>query len=605
MPPPVWQSNFTTMDVTHVASLVIEYKLELFPGIEDLKKKAWWLHQKKRMWLNLLLDEVWGWRYFMRLFCLVFLHSFLSASKIPPSCDESKNFKVAEGEVVIIKCNCMSRYDVNVNITWFSEDGVIPNEERMRLYASGEFLRIIPTVQRDTGKYACFIQRDPDDSSHCCQMTLTVYQYEPGTCFTHEMLYLPIIATEASAKIVCRNTDHYANPSKFTWYKDCRPLQGKKYSIISDKLLIKGVNKSDEGNYTCKFIYLHKGKEYNVTRTMPLNIKEHTATKFPMIESPRNGTMEVQLDSATNITCSAFLGYGHRVEGFVWWVVNGNELAALDPLRFHGREQSFQKPNNELVSVSVLMITKIKEEDLTSNFTCTALNSMGWQESTITLILPAKDYRKHVLISAVGLLTSFALMIILYIFCRVDIVLLYREIFKSFRITHDGKVYDAYVVYPRNNNTDKMKTMEYFVHKALLDVLENQCGYKLYVPGRNMLPGEDIASAAEMNIKKSRRLIIILTSQIMNCEEFAYEQQIGLYDALIKNDLKVILIEMEKINKDSELQESLKHIIKQKGAIKWNEGIMANAHSPNTKFWKYVRYQMPGRYQPSQPSHAS
>lgn len=56
----------------------------------------------------------------------------------------------------------------------------------------------------------------------------------------------------------------------------------------------------------------------------------------------------------------------------------------------------------------------------------------------------------------------------------------------------DGKVYDAYVIYPRNstNSPERVSAVEYFVHQILPDVLENKCGYNLCIYGRDLLPGE-------------------------------------------------------------------------------------------------------------------
>ena len=56
----------------------------------------------------------------------------------------------------------------------------------------------------------------------------------------------------------------------------------------------------------------------------------------------------------------------------------------------------------------------------------------------------------------------------------------------------DGKIYDAYVIYPRNckNSPKGASSVEYFVHQILPDVLENKCGYDLYIYGRDLLPGE-------------------------------------------------------------------------------------------------------------------
>ncbi|NWI16489.1 ILRL1 protein, partial [Crypturellus soui] len=154
----------------------------------------------------------------------------------------------------------------------------------------------------------------------------------------------------------------------------------------------------------------------------------------------------------------------------------------------------------------------------------------------------------------------------------------------------DGKIYDAYVIYPKSH-TSEANFVEYFVYQILPDVLENECGYKLCIYGRDICPGE--GNAIEKRIQKSRRLIIILTLQSIHGEDLAYDQHIAFYNALIQNDTKVILLEMEAIGSYENLQESLRYIIKQQGTIKWKEKPTGHPQSPNSKFWKHVRYHMP------------
>lgn len=60
----------------------------------------------------------------------------------------------------------------------------------------------------------------------------------------------------------------------------------------------------------------------------------------------------------------------------------------------------------------------------------------------------------------------------------------------------DGKLYDAYIIYPRNYRycSEEASSMENFVHQILPDILENKCGYNLCIYGRDLLPGEGKAT---------------------------------------------------------------------------------------------------------------
>lgn len=99
-------------------------------------------------------------------------------------------------------------------------------------------------------------------------------------------------------------------------------------------------------------------------------------------------------------------------------------------------------------------------------------------------------------------------------------------------------------------------------------------------------------------MRKSRRHIFILTPQTSHSEESAYEQEIALHSALIQNESKAILIEMDALSKPGglqlrELQDALRHLVNVQGTIKWREDHVANKRSLNSKFWKHVRYHMP------------
>lgn len=60
----------------------------------------------------------------------------------------------------------------------------------------------------------------------------------------------------------------------------------------------------------------------------------------------------------------------------------------------------------------------------------------------------------------------------------------------DFLADSDGKLYDAYVAYPSPCSTGYSAQVEHFAIHTLPQVLEKTCGYKLFLAGRDCLPGQ-------------------------------------------------------------------------------------------------------------------
>lgn len=54
----------------------------------------------------------------------------------------------------------------------------------------------------------------------------------------------------------------------------------------------------------------------------------------------------------------------------------------------------------------------------------------------------------------------------------------------------DGKLYDAYVAYPQPCEFGFSNEVETFALHTLPQVLEKACGYKLFIAGRDSMPGQ-------------------------------------------------------------------------------------------------------------------
>ncbi|KAM9204574.1 interleukin-1 receptor-like 1 isoform 1-T1 [Mergus octosetaceus] len=524
---------------------------------------------------------------------LIFLSTFLLVSVT------SESYDAMEGEALVVKC---PRGNSAVKVTWYHTDTkkIIPEEEEgSRIFALGRFLWFLPNSAEDSGNYTC-ITHYLNNSTKEFNMSVKVHPYKEGICFPSRILYPN---DTRRGRIVCPTFDNYKNATMIQWYKDCRPLQGERYLKKDKYIYISDLTKEDDGYYTCHFTYTHRGNVFNVSATrIFISEAKHLSLPAQILFPKEKDVIEVELGAPLSLKCQARLGIKKQPIDVVSWDVDNNPVIYTDTSRFHEETHFFEGQAREYYKEATLHISEIKEEDLQSNFTCVVVNEMGNTRATVTLQLKAQCKTDHpnvlMIVGFLVLLVIVAVSVVLYQFFRIDIVLFYREIFQPYSVKDDGKIYDAYVIYPRSYGNEA-NFVEYFVHQIMPDILENKCGYKLCIYGRDTYPGEDKASAIEKRIQKSRRLIILLTHQLLNCKEFAYDQHVALYNALIQNNTKVILLEMERMETYETLQESLKYIIKKQGTVKWKEQHTVHPQSSNSKFWKRVRYLMPLRLRSS------
>ncbi|XP_077815060.1 interleukin-1 receptor-like 1 isoform X2 [Macaca mulatta] len=495
-----------------------------------------------------------------------------------------------ENEALIVRCPRQGKPSYIVDWYYSQTNKSIPTQERNRVFASGQLLKFLPAEVADSGIYTCIV-RSPT-FNRTGYANVTIYKKQPDCNIPDYLMYSTVSGSEKNSKIYCPTIDLYNWTAPLEWFKNCQALQGSRYKAHKSFLVIDNVMTDDAGDYTCKFIHNENGANYSVTATRSFTVKDEQGfSLFPVIRAPaHNETKEVEI--------------GAQFLAAVQWQLNGNKITDFSEPRIQQEEGQNQSFSDGLACVNtVLRIADVKEEDLLLRYDCLALNLHGLRRHTIRLSRknPIDHQSTYCIIAVCSVLLMLinVLVIILKTFW-IEATLLWRDIAKPYKTRNDGKLYDAYVIYPRNytSSTDGASRVEYFVHQILPDVLENKCGYTLCIYGRDTLPGEDVVTAVETNIRKSRRHIFILTPQITHSEEFAYEQEVALHSALIQNDSKVILIEMEALSEldmlqAEALQDSLRHLMEVQGTIKWREDHVANKRSLNSKFWKHVRYQMP------------
>nr|XP_005900000.1 PREDICTED: interleukin-1 receptor-like 1 [Bos mutus] len=540
----------------------------------------------------------------MRLWVSVILTALIPST----SARFSKPFLGLENEALIVTCSRQEKYPYPVDWYYSKTNKSISTQRGNRIVASGKHLKFLPAKVSDSGFYTCIVRRPTSNKTG--YVNVTIFEKQPDCNIPDYLIYSTTSGSEKNSLIFCPTINRYNWTQPVEWFKNCEVLQGPRYLVHKSFLLIDDATNKDTGHYTCKFIHNEYGVKYIVTATKSFTVTEEKGFSLPPVikAPPQNEIKEVEIGKPINITCLACFGKGPQVMAEAFWRVNGSEVKNFGETRIEVVQEQTQRlpfnPSDELTCRNtVLKIEDVKEEDLTSKYDCLAMNFHGFITHTVTLRRknPMDQQSTYYMLAGFTLLLLLinALVIILKVFW-IEIILFWRDIVRPSETRNDGKIYDAYVIYPRSckNSPEGASSVEYFVHQILPDVLENKCGYNLCIYGRDLLPGQDVASAVESSIRMSRRHLFILTPEIMHSKEFTYEREIALHSALIHQDSKAILIEMEALCPPGglqfeELQDSLKHLIKVQGTIKWREDHMANKRSLNSKFWKHVRYHMP------------
>ncbi|XP_052520860.1 interleukin-1 receptor type 1-like isoform X4 [Tympanuchus pallidicinctus] len=433
----------------------------------------------------------------------------------------------------------------------------------------------------------------------CSKMSteVTVFERTNGLCLNEKFAVEEVVFTSSSAKLVCPHLDHFRNEENnlpVHWYKDCQLLEGKRFAFLNSDLVIFNVTVQDQGNYTCKTTYTYNGKQYDIARDIRLIVEVSPPKMPPEISYPQNNSIEVELGSLVTVDCNTT-----GADGFeVFWTGNGVYIDVFYVSRI------FAKPNNEetaydgrpMYSVK-LIISEVHSEDYEQPFICQASNAFGQVASYIILKHRVPDVQRWLTGVFVSFLLLTFIILIIYKIFKIDLVLWYRNSGCAFVSKEDGKIYDACVLYTKGCEGSNFYRLETFVLRILPNVLEQQCGYNLFILGRDDLPGEAVVSIADETFKQSRRLMIILGSETFSCIQLedASEQQLALYSALIRDETQVILIEMDGMQDYTSMPESIRYIKQKHGAIQWKGDFSEKSCSANTRFWKNVRYQMPAK----------
>uniref|UniRef100_A0A4W4DV10 TIR domain-containing protein n=1 Tax=Electrophorus electricus TaxID=8005 RepID=A0A4W4DV10_ELEEL len=453
--------------------------------------------------------------------------------------------RVIAGEGLYLPCphlQCSDEMNASA-ISWFKNDsnGIqqIPAEESARVHYHGAILYILPLALNDTGRY---ITRWWYEYDKCDEFETDVVVYEE---FHTDQLYGNFSEQTTTVEMLCPVCEK--QEKNLTWYKDFHLIPGQTEWILR----VRHTSKKDDGIYTCVCSWEHYGQTFKSSGSHQLQIVEPAKRYPPKILSPRNNSIDTLHEMEVNRTV-----------------------------------------------LSVLNINKVSETDLHSVFRCIASDANKWVQVLITL------KTRGTFQSVLPLVMMFLCMILLFLvtvgtmkWFAVDLVLCFRSFWIVWNKRDDGKVYDAYVIYQKDNMDDETeKNLAHFISTVLPTVLEDKCGFKLFIHGRDDLPGEDSLELTDARMQLSRRLIVVLTPGVSKGQKVmtpkGYDWHVGLHQVLVQQEMSAILIQLGGMSKYSELPLGLQHLLWKTPPLRWDSG-SPQAACPGSRFWKQVRYMMP------------
>nr|XP_020669368.1 interleukin-1 receptor-like 2 isoform X1 [Pogona vitticeps] len=518
--------------------------------------------------------------------CTVMI-SFFAMLKSADKCTIQEEYqkKVEEGEPLGIDCGFYGTpylQHANYSIHWYinGSEMAISKQNSSRIRQRDGMLCFFPALYQDSGSYECIARYRNSTRCYKSIVQIEVLSSSGALCFNEKLSHTQKLPVSTNSKLVCYYLDDLGEVDDLSiyWYKDCKLLVGQRFEFFGEELIIKNVREDDKGKYQCKGSYSYLGHKYNFSRSILVTVTGNEWKRTEILH-PRNITIEAELGSNVFTECNVSSFRNTFIS--ISWRVNNTLVDNL----FKGRiQEGIQKDylvDGAQLSVVSLNITKLEREDYNQFFVCHA----GTVAAYITIQPPTKN-----LTGLAALVLLIIIPILICLLLKIEIVLWYRKLCLPFchKKVSDGKIYDAYVLYPKSD------TQNHFALKVLPEVLEKQCGYNLFILGRDDLPGKAVVSVVDETVQQSRRLIIILVPGLEPCPEEAPEQHIAMYHALVPAGMKVILIEMGKIKDYSNMPESIRYIKQKQGAIRWKGDLTErSSYSTHNKFWKKVRYLMP------------
>nr|XP_019962252.1 PREDICTED: interleukin-1 receptor-like 1 [Paralichthys olivaceus] len=488
-------------------------------------------------------------------------------------------------------------------LNWYKNSSKIKYisfDKKERIHQHDGWIFFLKPLTEDSGLYTA---RHIDQGGICRNYNVKVEVFNASERENPKILWTSIENSDQNIRVRCLST--VTNTCTMfggivTWYKDYVLLQGHH----EKEQLVENASKQDEGIYTCICTWTHNDRAYNTSASKRLIVEERSSYHPVEILSPTDEEQFADESSEIKLECKVFCGIN----------INVNDCDAswhIGDIERDGYNQTIQRtkenPSKKVITTAILTIEKVSEKDFRTKFNCTGKSI--YTSNSATLTLKRRESKTQMVMTALCVLFACLFAAVLVKCFAVDLVLLFRPCLRLWSHKKDVRLYDAYVVY-QTQSAEKVteSTLCWFLTQVLPSVLEEKCGYRLFIHGRDDMPGEDHVKQVESSVKQSRRLMVILNpgsglesetsyqhpDSLHNSVIGGFDWQVVFHHALVQRDMSVILIQLGDTGPQgyTQLPIALQHLIRKSAPLRWPEG-SRDAASRNSRFWKKVRYLMP------------
>ncbi|XP_029821587.1 single Ig IL-1-related receptor [Manacus vitellinus] len=287
-----------------------------------------------------------------------------------------------------------------------------------------------------------------------------------------------------------------------------------------------------------------------------------------------NETLDLALGSRVVLNCTVRWAGAESCRPVPAWSKDGQWLG-----NGSSQDTSWSAQNTSDQLLATVLHLNLTHDDDFGVFACWLSNA------TATFTLQRAETAGHVpaVLAALLVLALLVLLAVLYVRCRLNVLLWYRNRYGELEI-NDGKLYDAYVSHATAPDDRK------FVHFIVKPQLENRYGYKLFLDEQNILPNSEPSADLIMNVSRCRRLIVVLSVAYLEQDWCNSSFREGLW-RLLELSRKPIFIVFE--SQYREITHPAITLLKQHRStvtlLVWRSGSM----TPSSDFWKELCLALP------------